>query len=42
ANDDVVVLHRGTIRWAGRADRLAADLGVASTAEAFASLTGSE
>ena len=42
ADDDVVVLHRGTIRWAGRADRLTADLGVASTAEAFASLTGAE
>ncbi|MER9446347.1 ABC transporter ATP-binding protein [Mesorhizobium sp. M0254] len=42
ADDDVVVLHRGTIRWAGRADRLAADLGVASTGEAFASLTESE
>ncbi|TPM29965.1 ABC transporter ATP-binding protein [Mesorhizobium sp. B2-3-4] len=42
ADDDVVVLHQGTVRWAGRADRLAADLGAASTAEAFASLTGAE
>ncbi|MCA0030882.1 ABC transporter ATP-binding protein [Mesorhizobium sp. B263B2A] len=42
ADDDVVVLHRGTVRWVGRADRLAADLGVASTAEAFALLTGAE
>ena len=42
ADDDVVVLHRGTVRWAGRADRFAVDLGCATTAQAFASLTGSE
>ncbi|ESY64391.1 ATP-binding cassette domain-containing protein [Mesorhizobium opportunistum] len=38
--DRVVVLHEGRVRWGGRADRLAAAVGVANTAEAFASLTG--
>jgi ABC-2 type transport system ATP-binding protein len=41
ADDDVVVLDRGRVRWSGRADRIAAELGVEGVAEAFASLTGS-
>ncbi|PBB84899.1 MULTISPECIES: ATP-binding cassette domain-containing protein [unclassified Mesorhizobium] len=41
ADDDVVVLHQGTVRWAGRGDRFAADFGVAGIAEAFDLLTGS-
>ncbi|TPL85154.1 ATP-binding cassette domain-containing protein [Mesorhizobium sp. B2-3-12] len=39
--DNVVVLHEGSVRWGGRADRMAAAVGVADTAEAFASLTRS-
>jgi ABC-2 type transport system ATP-binding protein len=41
ADDGVVVLDRGRVRWSGRADRIAAELGVEGVAEAFASLTGS-
>ncbi|MDG4877234.1 ATP-binding cassette domain-containing protein [Mesorhizobium sp. WSM4935] len=41
ADDDVVVLDRGRVCWAGPADRIAPDLGVGSIAEAFALLTGS-
>jgi ABC-2 type transport system ATP-binding protein len=40
ADDDVVVLDRGRVLWSGRADRIAAELGVEGVAEAFASLTG--
>ncbi|MES0210872.1 ATP-binding cassette domain-containing protein [Mesorhizobium sp. M0028] len=41
AEDDVVVLHGGRVRWAGRADRITAELGVGSMADAFARLTES-
>ncbi|TIP41804.1 MAG: ATP-binding cassette domain-containing protein [Mesorhizobium sp.] len=41
ADDDVVVLDRGRVCWAGPADRIAPELGVGSVAEAFALLTGS-
>ncbi|UCI10515.1 ABC transporter ATP-binding protein [Mesorhizobium sp. B1-1-8] len=41
ADDDVVVLDRGKVCWAGRADRIAPELGVETIAEAFALLTGS-
>ncbi|TPI85433.1 ATP-binding cassette domain-containing protein [Mesorhizobium sp. B2-8-9] len=41
ADDDIVVLDQGRVRWAGRADRISPELGVESIAEAFASLTGS-
>jgi ABC-2 type transport system ATP-binding protein len=37
--DDLVVLHGGRLRWSGRANRLAAELGVSGIADAFAKLT---
>ncbi|MES0003386.1 ATP-binding cassette domain-containing protein [Mesorhizobium sp. M0051] len=37
--DDVVVLHAGRVQWAGGADRIEAELGVASMTDAFAKLT---
>lgn len=40
ADDDVVVLHQGSVRWAGPAARLAVDLGVERLADAFETLTG--
>jgi ABC-2 type transport system ATP-binding protein len=39
AEDDVVVLSEGRVRWAGGADRIAAELGVAGMADAFTKLT---
>ena len=39
AEDDVTVLHRGRVRWAGRVADLAGTVGLA---EAFARLTGGE
>ncbi|TGS35504.1 ABC transporter ATP-binding protein, partial [Mesorhizobium sp. M8A.F.Ca.ET.182.01.1.1] len=41
ADDDVVVLDRGRVCWAGRADRIAPEVSAGSIAEAFALLTGS-
>lgn len=41
AGDDVVVLDRGKVRWAGRADRIAAELCVGGVADAFDLLTTS-
>jgi ABC-2 type transport system ATP-binding protein len=40
-DDDVVVLDRGKVCWAGPADRIAPELGAESIAQAFALLTGS-
>ncbi|MBZ9673948.1 ATP-binding cassette domain-containing protein [Mesorhizobium sp. B3-2-1] len=39
ADDDLVVLHKGKLRWAGVARRVAVDLAVGSLADAFDVLT---
>jgi ABC-2 type transport system ATP-binding protein len=40
AEDQIVVLHEGSLRWSGRAGQIAAELNVNSLPAAFAALTG--